>query len=622
MPRWQGLSAESRETFWRSLQTLNVTRIVIALVLVLYLSFDGKGARPHSPHLYAETCVAYLVAAVLFGVLTLWWRRRFLFQLGCQIACDIALISLLYLSGGGASSGLAILYLFPLAGAAILAPLVLALFSASLVTIILIGESAWQVLFGRGEAPLLQSGVYGASFFATVLLVSRLAAKLIGQEELAARRGADLNIQQAINRIVMADVGDGILVVGHDGLVFTSNPAAQRMLALAGEGVDFRLSETAALAPIAQAFSTWLGWAADGAAQEGAAPENAAQESAAANGQGAFVTIKPGQDDGSGEAIGIGQGPAPVLRSVRPDLAAHLKLRFARVDTAGLEAGRCVIFMQDVTAIENQAQQLKLASMGRLTASIAHEVRNPLSAIGHATALLAEDLAEPSHARLLKIVGDNVARVNRMVEDILQLSRKVQPHSEPLVLGAFLAELRTEFQETHALADDLIALGGIATAANTPVRFDALHLREVVVNLLTNAIRYASATAGSIRLFVVSAAPGRMELHVQDDGPGITPEVRAHLFEPFYTTSSKGTGLGLYLARELCLNNDAMLDYEYRIDPGAFAPRKASGRFVITFAQPPVPLVLAPIALAPLPLAPRAPRVPLMGAPSNAKAPP
>jgi two-component system sensor histidine kinase PilS (NtrC family) len=577
MARWQALSAESRETFWRSLQTLNATRIVIALVLLLYLSFGGKGARAHSPHLYAETCVAYLMAAILFGLLTAWWRRRFLAQLGFQIACDIALISLLYLSAGGASSGLAILYLFPLAGAAILAPLVLALFSASLVTLVLIGESAWRVFFGRGEAPLLQSGVYGAAFFAMVVLVSRLAAKLIGQEELAARRGADLKIQQAINRIVMADVGDGILVVGSDGHVFTSNPAAQRMLALSGEGVDFRLSETAALAPIAQAFSAWLGWAPDGAAPDG---------------QGAFVTIKPGQDDGIG----------PVLRSVRPDLAAHLKLRFARVDTVDHEAGRCVIFLQDVTAIENQAQQLKLASMGRLTASIAHEVRNPLSAIGHATALLAEDLAEPSHARLLKIVGDNVARVNRMVEDILQLSRKVQPHSEPLVLGAFLAELRTEFQETHALAEDMISVGG-AAATNAPVRFDALHLREVVVNLLTNAIRYASATAGSIRLFVVSAAPGRMELHVQDDGPGITPEVRAHLFEPFYTTSSKGTGLGLYLARELCLNNDAMLDYEYRIDPGAFAARKASGRFVITFAQPSVPF-----------------SDPLMRAPSNGKA--
>jgi two-component system sensor histidine kinase PilS (NtrC family) len=560
MARWQALSAESRETFWRSLQTLNATRIVIAAVLLLYLSLDSRGARSGGTHLYAETCVAYLVAAILFGMLTVYWRRRFLYQLGAQIAFDIAVISLLYVGGGGARSGLAILYLFPLAGAAILAPLLLALFSASLVTIFLIGQSVWQMLLRDDDTPLVQSGAYGAAFFAVVLLVSRLAAKLIGQEELAARHGADLKIQQAINRIVMADVGDGILVAGRDGQVFTSNPAAQRMLALAGEGADFKLSEAASLEPIAQAFSAWLALPADGAAGDG---------------HGAFVTIKPEQDDGT-EA-------GPVLRSQRPDLAAHLKLRFARVEAPSPSPERCVIFLQDVTAIENQAQQLKLASMGRLTASIAHEVRNPLSAIGHATSLLAEDLVEPSQARLLKIVGDNVARVNRMVEDILQLSRKVQPHSEPLRLGAFLAEIRAEFQETHALPDDMIAVGGTGDA---PVRFDALHLREVVVNLLTNAIRYASATAGSIRLFMVSDSPGPLELHVQDDGPGITPEVRAHLFEPFYTTSSKGTGLGLYLARELCLNNGAMLDYEYRFDPGAFGLRKASGRFVITFAQP------------------------------------
>jgi two-component system sensor histidine kinase PilS (NtrC family) len=561
MLRWQALSAESRATFWRSLQTLNGTRIVIAIVLLLYVSFGSRGARSGGEHLYAETCMAYLVIAVLFGMLTLYWRRRFLVQLGVQIAFDIAVISLLYVSAGGARSGFAILYLFPLAGAAILAPLVLALFSASLVTIFLIGQSAYQVLLVDGEAPLVQSGLYGAAFFAVVLLVSRLAAKLIGQEELAARHGADLKIQQAINRIVMADVGDGILVAGRDGQVFTSNPAAQRMLALAGEGADFKLSEAASLQPLAQAFDAWLALPGDGAAGDG---------------HGAFVTIKPEQDGGA-EA-------GPVLRSQRPDLAAHLKLRFARVEAPAPSPARCVIFLQDVTAIENQAQQLKLASMGRLTASIAHEVRNPLSAIGHATSLLAEDLSQPSHARLLKIVGDNVARVNRMVEDILQLSRKVQPHSEPLRLSAFLAEIRAEFQETHALPDGMIALGG--AGGDAPVRFDALHLREVVVNLLTNAIRYASATAGSIRLFVASDNPGRLELHVQDDGPGITPEVRAHLFEPFYTTSSKGTGLGLYLARELCLNNGAMLDYEYRFDPGTFGLRKASGRFVITFAQP------------------------------------
>src|SRR5262249_54516399 len=151
--------------------------------------------------------------------------------------------------------------------------------------------------------------------------------------------------------------------------------------------------------------------------------------------------------------------------------------------------GRTVIFMQDVSEIENQAQQLKLASMGRLTASIAHEVRNPLSAISHAASLLSEDLMHPTQARLLKIVNDNVLRLNQMIEGILKLSRKAHVYSEPLALGPFLNDVVGELRESHSVALRLIVLGDMAPH---PVRFDPLHLREVVTNLLTNALRYAS----------------------------------------------------------------------------------------------------------------------------------
>jgi two-component system sensor histidine kinase PilS (NtrC family) len=246
-----------------------------------------------------------------------------------------------------------------------------------------------------------------------------------------------------------------------------------------------------------------------------------------------------------------------------------------------MEAERSVVFLQDVSEIENQAQQLKLASMGRLTASIAHEVRNPLAAIGHAAALLSEDLTGKTQTRLLRIIADNVTRVNRMIEDILQLSRKVPAKMEPIELQPFLHEIMTEFEETHALASGVLLL-----LENSAIRvqFDPLHLREVVVNLLSNAVRYASGQPGSIVVQAIGDSDNRPELHVQDDGPGITPEVRAHLFEPFYTTSSKGTGLGLYLAREMCLNNNASLDYEYRIDTDEAGRELTRGRFVISFA--------------------------------------
>jgi two-component system sensor histidine kinase PilS (NtrC family) len=561
MARWPTISAGSRATFWRSLQTFTVTRIVITVLLLLYLSFDAGRARLAGSG-YGETCVIYVAGALLFAWLAHFRRRRFLLQLGAQVLADIGFISLLYLAAGGMASGFALLYLFPLAGAAILAPLLMALFSAALATLFVLGDSVWQIL-RFNDPPLMQAGMSGAAFFALVLVVNRLAAKLIRQEELAAQRGADLRIQQAIYRIVVDDVDDGILVLGRDGFVFAGNPAARRMLGLEldtaeGEGLTgFRLAEVAALEPVAHSFEAWL---AQGGADGMALPD--------------FVTIKRWH-----ELDGAVRG--------RLDQPVHLKLRFASVGTPDSAADgaveRSVIFMRDVSAIENQAQQLKLASMGRLTASIAHEVRNPLSAIGHATSLLAEDLHGPAETRLLRIVNDNVVRVNRMVEDILKLSRKVQPNGTPVALDAFLAELRTEFTETQQLAEDMVWIGAAGTgdSGGRSVRFDSLHLREVLVNLLGNAIRYASGAAASIRVFPVLDATGRVELHVQDDGPGITPEVRAHLFEPFYTTSSKGTGLGLYLARELCLNNGAMLDYEYRADDSAGgAP---GGRFVITF---------------------------------------
>ena len=553
--RLQALTADSRATFWRSLQTLSATRVVIALVLLVYLSFDNRGLHAAKQYFYLQTCVAYLGLSIGFALSGVYLQRRFALQLLSQIACDLAIISALYLAGGGMRSGLAILYLFPLAGLAILAPLVIALFCASLVTLFLLGDSTWQIFLTDSDRDVMQSGLYGAAFLSAVLVVNRMAAKLIGQEELASRRGVEINVQQAVNRLVMANIGDGILVVDADGQVFAGNPAAQQMLGLVGPELRFKLSAAASLSPLTQAYEEWR---------------------ADATRSTAFVTIKP-FNDAALEGL-------TAAWSARRDLAAHLKVRFAAADTHGLGEQRSVIFLQDVTGIENQAQQLKLASMGRLTASIAHEVRNPLSAIGHATSLLGEDLNDPVHQRLLKIVGDNVARVNRMVEDILQLSRKVQPHSEPLALDSFLAELRTEFIETHRLAPDIL---GLTAAPHTLVRFDALHLREVVLNLLNNAVRYASGGPQSIRLSVVRDNAQRLELHVQDDGPGISPEVRAHLFEPFYTTSSKGTGLGLYLARELCLNNEARLDYEYRFDnsSGADGGPSLSGRFVITFAQ-------------------------------------
>jgi len=553
------VARQTRETFWRTLQTFSVTRIVITAVLLVYLGFNSfKETGSASPSVNWQTCVLYLVFAVAFAGLSVYVQRRFFLQLVAQVTIDIVAISLLYLAAGGDKSGLAILYLFPLAGCAILAPLVVALFFVSLVTLLLLGESGYQLLHAAAEASPSRAGLYGAAFFAAIFVINRLAAKLIKQEDLAAQRGRALQMQEAINRLVIADMGDGILVVDRDGTIHAGNPAAERMLGMAVESgpsaaSTCRLADLPALAPIADAYAAW----------QALRPRPASADAGAS----AFVVVKTVAQRGS-------------LQRPRNGIAVHLKLRFAAVAIAEQQQDRSVIFMQDVSEIENQAQQLKLASMGRLTASIAHEVRNPLSAIAHAASLLTEDIVDPSHVRLLKIVGDNVVRLNRMIEDILKLARKAHAQSEPLELAPFFAEVLTELRETHGVRPGLVA---VADMTPYRLRFDPLHLREVVTNLLTNALRYASGGDGSIRIWIVAPTVRRLELHVQDDGPAITPEVRAHLFEPFYTTSSKGTGLGLYVARELCLNNGALLDYEYRMGMSHDGVDQPSGRFVISF---------------------------------------
>ncbi|WP_240162505.1 PAS domain-containing sensor histidine kinase [Glaciimonas sp. PAMC28666] len=569
-------------TFWRTLQTFNITRIVVALVLLVYLSANVKNALQFSEFFnYPETCSVYLLCAIVFTLLAAYWQRQYRLQIVVQIMVDIGAISILYIGAGGAKSGLAILFLFPLAGGAILASLPLAMLFVSIVTLVLLGESGYQVLQAASEATTVKAGMSGAAFFFSVFVINRLANRLIRQEDLANQRGKDLRVQLAINRMAVADMGDGLLVVGPDGTILMANPMAGRMLALSvlDDGPRFKLGDFPSLTPITEAFFVW----AKTVKQH---PDVTAPGNSPGNAQNMHPTqsISDATSSDSPFLVTIKHNDDRRLNGVLPglighELAAHFKLRFAAVKTEDLSEYVAVIFLQDVSEIENQAQQLKLASMGRLTASIAHEVRNPLSSISYAATLLTEDATNPTQVRLLNIIEDNVARLNRMIEDILSLSRKVQRQTAPILLGPLVSDIADEFQQMNVIKPGVLQLI-ISTSGEDGVWFDPLHLREVLVNLLSNALRYASGGPNSMRLQVMTNASGGLELHVQDDGDSIMPAVRSHLFEPFYTTSNKGTGLGLFLARELCLNNGAMLDYEYRHE----AHEDLTGRFVIAFA--------------------------------------
>jgi two-component system sensor histidine kinase PilS (NtrC family) len=252
-----------------------------------------------------------------------------------------------------------------------------------------------------------------------------------------------------------------------------------------------------------------------------------------------------------------------VIGEVLPGFGAatDFELRGRHIGVRMLEAGTdevfSVAFLEDTTRSREQAQQLKLAALGRLTANIAHEIRNPLAAISHAAELLGEERRGADKARLTRIIRDNTARLERLVSDVLQLNRRDRVASERIQLRSWLAAFVAEFVANESVPRERFA---IECPRDAVIEFDPGHLHQVMWNLLRNAVRHARSGPGSVRLAVAGFA-GRVELSVIDNGPGVPRASQGQLFEPFFTTDSKGTGLGLYLARELCTANRAALEY-------------------------------------------------------------
>jgi two-component system sensor histidine kinase PilS (NtrC family) len=243
-----------------------------------------------------------------------------------------------------------------------------------------------------------------------------------------------------------------------------------------------------------------------------------------------------------------------------------LSVRFVNVGKAR-EVG-VVIFLEDMSRIQAQAQQLKLASLGRLTANIAHEIRNPLSAINHAAELLLEETGRhPTQARMLEIIHDNAQRLDRMVQDVLKLNRRDRGLRETFSLVDYLRTFSSQFCEIEKVSPGTVRL---VAEIEPDILFDRSHLNQIMWNLCRNALRHGKKREGSIQILVQKGLqPGTLELSVKDDGPGVPENMRAHLFEPFFTTASGGTGLGLYIAREICEANEGMLDHVEQASPGA-----------------------------------------------------
>ncbi|MBI1195526.1 MAG: hypothetical protein GC138_06755 [Gammaproteobacteria bacterium] len=514
---------------WRQYAYLNLYRLVLATIFIIlaynHVAFlhqveDGKS-------FFLSVSVVYL----LFGLanIPITYLRVFdpIKLTLLSVFIDIIAITTLMHASGGVRSGLGMLLIISIATGSAAVGGQMARFFAAMATLAIFAE---QVFAGLQE-PLAPSsfahaGLLGASFFATAILTHHLARRQRESEVLAAQRGVDLADMAQLTEYIIQRMQTGIIVVDKDFSVRLMNESAHHLLGVPAERPIRSLNQLPE--PLTRQLMDWR--------------FNAA-ESQPFHGSTMSTEVLP---------------------------------RFARLGQSTNSGA--LIFLEDTAATIQQAQQLKLASLGRLTASIAHEIRNPLAAISHAAQLLdeSEDISG-GDKRLLEIVQNHAQRVNTIIRNVMQLSRRDPSNPQHFDLRSWLDLYAKELKQGHGLKDSQISIDNLMN--ELVIRIDPDQLRMILDNLCQNALRHGGNN-GEPRISLVtgvSLETQRPYIEVIDNGAGVPEEVAQHLFEPFYTTAPNGTGLGLYLSKELAECNQAHL---------ACLPGEGGGRFRLTFADP------------------------------------
>lgn len=524
----------SPEPSWRILRGLNIYRLVAAAALLgLFLATERlRFIGGHDPAAFVQWSAAYFAAGVVF-LLTLWrrWPGPFA-QLSVQVATDIVAITLLVHASGGVASGLGLLLIVPVAVGALVVQTRLALLFAAVAAIAVLVEQAVSSLEGQSTAAgFTAAGLLGVILFGVALAVYPFARRLAESEALAAQRGLDLRNLSALSTHILQQLRESIVVVDENNVIRLVNEAGARHLGRGARLTGRRLREVHP--ELAEYLATWRAGAV------------------------------------------VARDQPPVLSA---DGATEILPQVAPMSRD--RAGPLVVFLEDPAQLGERVQQLKLASLGRLSASIAHEIRNPVGAMSHAAQLLAESPAlGEDERRLTQIITGNGKRVSAIIDSVMSMSRREASQPRSMVIGDWLADFAREYRESHELPPEAVTVECGDPALE--VRMDPVQLHQVLWNLCDNAVRYASEHAGVINVELragVIPTSARAYVEVADRGPGIPPAVAERLFEPFVTGTRGGTGLGLYLARELCQSNGATLRH---------VPREGGGSlFRIVFADP------------------------------------
>jgi len=513
---------------WKPLRVLCGYRLSVALLLLGGFVIDqgGRLFPIADPALFLRASALYLLLAALATTLAVVRRPPFLWQVHGQVLLDALCLATLIHAGGELFSGLGMFMLVAVAGASLLVGVRLAAFFAAVATLALFGQQglshAEGIASGSGYT---HAAVAGLAIFATAIGGSLLARRARQSEALALARGVDVANLEALNAHIVQRMDTGIIAVDPAGRVRLINRAARQLLGSVPDGTGGDLGQ---LSPALEA---------------------------------AYRQWRERWDNSSGPLAGDGVEYLP---------------RFQPIGRGGRNG--TLVFLENLSQMRAQVQEAKLASLGRLTASIAHEIRNPLGAMLQAAQLLGEaDYLERGEQRLVGIIGKQGRRLNQTIENVLQLSRRAPASRRPLALDEWLQGFAREWRES--LPPGLTELHLALEVDPAEGLFDPDHLRQILDNLMRNAVDHAGAKdPPTVRVACGAGADGRPWLEVQDNGPGIPGEIRERLFEPFATTSATGTGLGLYLVRELCEANQATVTLDTGREGACFRLHIAAAR--------------------------------------------
>jgi two-component system sensor histidine kinase PilS (NtrC family) len=526
MPPVAAVPPAPTDLAWRVIGLVNLYRLLIPPALyLLFLYFGTSTPIGHTyPELVLWTCVVYFTAGVAIVVS----GRRLLPNLRAttfvQAMVDAAAISLLLLSSGGVASGIGILFVVPVGAMALLADSRDAFVLAALATIALFAQQIGSHVLGQASVSDYPSaGILGGIVFLIALLAWPIARRLRDTEATVQRQQVDLANLAQLSQYIVQNLRESIVVVDHENRIRLINEAAALLLGDRNAYPGALLGE--ASPQLLYLLETWR--------QRTATPS------------------------------------APSHTFIAADGGHVIQPHFAPL--GGSEPAPVIVFLEDTELLAAKIQQSKLAGLGRLSASIAHEIRNPVGAMSHAAQLLGESASlSDEDKRLTEIVRTNGDRVRQIIENVMSMARRENSRPERLILSAWLAGFCQEFSATMQIPPQRLAVSSLL--GDVEVQIDPSQLRQIVWNLCENAVKYGASETGTdaIELRIGRlASTARPFLEVADRGAGIAVQHREKIFEPFFTGNERGTGLGLFLARELAQTNGATLLYEPRTSGGS-----------------------------------------------------